>query len=303
MIKQELIDYVHRQFQHGHDITTIKEHLITNGYIPEIAEEAIKCAKHHKNAKEHHGKKQMHISFSAPSIAFLFVCVALFGMSIYWGAQSIFTTDLAGAVAEPIRDLSQVEETVEVDAVIPTIDEDKEIPTIENQNIQSTSTEEQITTEPKEAVTQSITMVDNDRDGLFDAQEKELGTDRLDQDSDDDGFFDGDEVGKGTDPLNFYDPGVVYCATVKDCKQSEGCNENGICVACIDSDALNYKVKGTTSGVHYTNNKAMISTDNCAEGSLLEFYCRNDGYLFYQKVNCAMEFGEGYYCSEGRCMR
>ena len=318
MIKQELLEYVHRQFQQGHDAATIKEHLITNGYIPEIADEAIKRGKNHKKGKEY-VHKPMHIPFSAPSVAFLFVCVALFSMSMYWGAQSLFITDLAGAATEAVES-SQLEKTTDVDVVIPTIEnkdihstpeegpvsdvfvyqeKEQEILSETAQEIDEEISDEQITIESEEIVI----MVDNDKDGLSDAQENELGTNHLDQDTDDDGFFDGEEIENGTDPLTFNADEATYCTTSKDCSTNQGCNDNGICVACSDSDGTNYKIKGTTSGVHYTNNNALISTDACSEGTLLEFYCREDGYLFYQKINCAMEFGEGYYCSEGTCAK
>lgn len=326
MIKQELVEYIHRQFQQGHDAATIKEHLMTHGYIPEIAEEAIKHAKKHK--KQH---KPMHIPFSAPSVAFLFVCIALFGMSMYWGVQSFFTEDLAGAVVEPVQDTMNVEESKNEETVREeepsqeqVVQEEQAI--LEEEIIEEASTDEIILEENEQtAEIESTTrtshqtcsasscpsgvcyneqcMDDNDKDGLADVQEEEIGTNRLDQDTDNDGLFDGEEVESGTDPLVFDEASVHYCSSAKDCAAGEGCSDMGICVVCADGDALNYETKGKTSGTHYTNNKALISTDNCSGEDLLEFYCREDGYLFYQEIDCAAEFGEGYYCSEGKCVR
>ncbi|MFZ5481873.1 MAG: thrombospondin type 3 repeat-containing protein [Myxococcota bacterium] len=53
--------------------------------------------------------------------------------------------------------------------------------------------------------------VDPDGDGLTDAEEAELGTDRVTADSDGDGFDDGDELDQNTDPTDDLDKPYDLC--------------------------------------------------------------------------------------------
>lgn len=45
---------------------------------------------------------------------------------------------------------------------------------------------------------------DPDGDGLSDAEEVAIGSDRVNPDSDEDGFWDGDEVAQNTDPADYW---------------------------------------------------------------------------------------------------
>lgn len=149
---------------------------------------------------------------------------------------------------------------------------------------------------------EKICSVDNDRDWLADLEEQVIGTNTLKQDTDDDGYFDYDEVLYETNPLDITSPGYISCKNTKECETGDACSASGICITCYDSDKQNYKKKGSSQGVHYTNSKAIKTGDSCTTtGKLIEYYCRADGYLFFEEINCEEEFGSGYSCLNGKC--
>ncbi|MEK6920697.1 MAG: hypothetical protein AABX82_02350 [Nanoarchaeota archaeon] len=145
--------------------------------------------------------------------------------------------------------------------------------------------------------------VDNDRDSLSDEEEAGHDTDPLDQDSDDDGFFDADEVDARTDALDAADPGYISCSRNSDCGAGSSCTESGVCITCEDSDGANYKKRGTTKGVHYTLTTGIYAQDNCnAAGQIVEYFCRSDGYFYFETTSCEDAVGPGYSCSDGKCV-
>ena len=145
--------------------------------------------------------------------------------------------------------------------------------------------------------------IDNDRDSLSDEEEAEHGTDPLDQDSDDDGVFDADEIDDGTDPLDAADPGYLSCKLSSDCGAGASCTKSGICITCEDSDGVNYKKRGTTKGVHYTLTTGIYAQDSCnAAGDIVEYFCRSDGYFYFETTSCEDAVGPGYSCENGKCV-
>ncbi|MEM5812461.1 MAG: hypothetical protein QW286_01965, partial [Candidatus Aenigmatarchaeota archaeon] len=82
------------------------------------------------------------------------------------------------------------------------------------------------------------------------------------------------------------------CNCPQDCQQ----------LICNDSDGgKDYYVKGTTYGVLYTTasleNYYKTYTDNCSPetGSLIEYYCSNNGYVFNEWYKCPNG------CVDGAC--
>jgi hypothetical protein len=144
---------------------------------------------------------------------------------------------------------------------------------------------------------------DADKDGLPDNTEMILGTEVYKQDSDGDGISDYDEYADGTDALDILQPGYYECVNDMDCIEGETCAASGVCIVCDDSDGDNYKKRGLTKGVYYTSRAFLVAQDGCTSdgSSVLEYHCRPDSYLFYEEVNCEMEFGSGSMCSAGIC--
>lgn len=345
MVNKELTDYIKRQFEHGHDAATIREHLLKHGYTETIADEALHDV--HPPEKPHiKGLKYLPFSAKKMTIAFL-VLFALGGIGFALMNMLSSSGDLAGAATEPTafpeieEEIAQqepekelaVQETEEnpEDLLLPEDllpEEIGEETSIEEEPVQETeaateetTSEEIVEEEPAaEEVTgagcasdsscdtgyvcyESSCSIDNDRDLLSDSQEDTEGTDSLDQDSDDDGYFDAQELEDGSDPLDAADPGYTTCLSTTDCAAGATCSEDGICVACEDNDALNYKKKGVTQGVHYTTGKAILAQDNCKDAStLMEYYCRDASAFYVEEVSCEDEFGTGYSCSNGKCV-
>ena len=341
MVNKELADYIKRQFEHGHDSATIREHLLKHGYTETIADEALHDV--HPPEKPHiKGLKYLPFSAKKMSIAFVIVfALAGLGFALF---NALGSGDLAGAATEPTdfpheieQEITQdepeeetiVEETEDIseEPILPEEIEEEEttedIPEEELTEEEATSeetVEEESVAEEEEEITASgctsdsscdtgyvcyeqACSIDNDRDLLSDTQEESEGTDSLDQDSDDDGYFDSQELDDGSDPLDATSPGYTTCSSTTDCAAGSTCSEDGICVACEDSDALNYKKKGTTQGVHYTVGKAILAQDNCKdESTLMEYYCRDGSAFYFEEVSCEEEFGMGYSCSAGKCV-
>lgn len=335
MVKPELVEYIKKQLSYGHDAPTIREHLLKHGYTETIADEALHTAVPAQKTKIP-GLKYLPFSAKKMTIAFL-VVFALGGIGFALMNLLSSSGDLAGAATEPtdIPRPDQLEQ--ETTQEEPTAQETEEIPEepqlpeeIEEKTTEEVSEEEsieeEITSEEivEEETTQEVTeagctsdsscdigyvcyesscSIDNDRDLLSDAQEETEGTDALDQDSDDDGYFDSQELDDGSDPLNAATPGYTSCKNTSDCAAGSSCTENGICVACEDSDALNYKKKGVTQGVHYTTGKAILAQDNCKDAStLMEYYCRDASAFYVEEIICEEEYGTGYSCSNGKCV-
>ncbi len=328
MINKELTDYIKRQFEHGHDSATIREHLLKHGYTEAIADEGLHTV-HPPEKPQIKGLKYLPFSAKKMTIAFVIV-FALAGLALF---NMLGPEDLAGAATEP-TDFPEIEQeiTQEEPEEEPTVEETEEeigeeLPeeetTEEEEPIEEIASEEIVEEEPtveEEEVTvsgctsdsscdtgyvcyQQACSIDNDRDLLSDAQEDSEGTDALDQDSDDDGYFDSQELDDGSDPLDAADPGYTSCTDTSDCAAGSTCSEDGICVACEDSDALNYKKKGTTQGVHYTVGKAILAQDNCKDDvTLMEYYCRDAAAFYFEEVSCEEEFGTGYSCNAGKCV-
>ncbi len=330
MVNKELTDYIKRQFEHGHDVATIREHLLKHGYTETIADEALHDV--HPPEKPHiKGLKYLPFSSKKMAIAFVIIfALAGLGFTLF---NMLGSEDLAGAATEPVpRQIERetIQEEPEEESPIEEIEEISEEPLPEEIEEETTeeleeepeeTTEEIVEEEPveEEVIASGCTSdnscdtgyvcyqhacsIDNDRDLLSDSQEDTEGTDPLDQDSDDDGYFDSQELDDDSDPLDVADPGYTTCTDTSDCAAGSTCSEEGICVACEDSDALNYKKKGTTQGVHYTVGKAILAQDNCKdESTLMEYYCRDGSAFYFEEVSCEEEFGTGYSCSAGKCV-
>ncbi|MBI5001887.1 hypothetical protein HZC31_00715 [Candidatus Woesearchaeota archaeon] len=332
MINKELADYIKRQFEHGHDSATIREHLLKHGYTETIADEALHDV--HPPEKPHiKGLKYLPFSGKKMTIAFL----ALFALGgIGFALMNLLGSgDLAGAATEPTdfpdeigqeitQEQPEEEQPAEEISEEPVLPEEEIIEEVPEEEPVEETTEEVVEEEPATEEEEEVAVsgctgdsscdtgyvcyeqgcsVDNDRDLLSDAQEESEGTDSLDQDSDDDGYFDSQELDDGSDPLDATSPGYTTCSSTSDCAAGSTCSEDGICVACEDSDALNYKKKGTTQGVHYTVGKAILAQDNCQdESTLMEYYCRDGSAFYFEQVSCEEEYGTGYSCSNGKCV-
>lgn len=330
MIKEDLVEYIKRQLSHGHNVTTIREHLLKHNYKEEIADEALHKAAELFGAsipKKKHYKK---IAF----ILLALLAVGGIGFALFFMQSS---DDLSGAASEPrpaivietpkqeipqeSKEEQLAEETTEESRELPEKEQPEE-PAEEEQKEETAVEEpapEEIIEEPVQAPEgctgnsqcnagyvcyNQICEIDNDRDLVSDKQEIEKGMNPLDQDSDDDGYFDYTEIDKETNPLDASSPGYTTCSKTTDCAMGSACSEIGVCTICSDSDELKYKTKGMGSGVHYVTSKAIFTQDSCADaGTLMEFYCTSDGYLYYKTVNCEQEQGTGYYCDSGRCVK
>src|SRR3989338_2443442 len=98
MVNKELADYIKRQFEHGHDSATIREHLLKHGYTETIADEALHDV--HPPEKPHiKGLKYLPFSAKKMTIAFL-VLFALGGVGFAL-MNLLGSGDLAGAATEP----------------------------------------------------------------------------------------------------------------------------------------------------------------------------------------------------------
>ena len=98
MVNKELADYVKRQFEHGHDSATIREHLLKHGYTETIADEALHDV--HPPEKPHiKGLKYLPFSGKKMAIAFL-ILFALGGIGFAL-MNLLGSGDLAGAATEP----------------------------------------------------------------------------------------------------------------------------------------------------------------------------------------------------------
>lgn len=330
MPKQELIDYIKRQQSFGHDVATIKGHLLKHGYTPEAADEAIQtlgAPVPEIPKKEKKLGKELTIAFVV-----LLILTGI-GFAVYYAAFSNSTlvgsateaAESADSTTPPAPPQTQEQKAEEAPPVEEQSQEPQEEPveeavagegTVSEEAPQETASEViaavPVTTgcstdsdcESSSVCYNQICDIDNDHDGLSDTEEQAKGTDPHDQDSDDDGFFDADEAALQSNPLDEASPGYTSCIKSTDCSSGSGCNADGVCVACKDSDELNYKRRVTTQGTHYSTSKSLIAQDSCdASGYLFEYYCRTDGYLFYEKINCEQEYGEGYYCDEGKCKK
>jgi hypothetical protein len=289
MIKPELVEYIKRQLAHGHNVTTIREHLLKHNYTAELVDETL-----HSAAAQFGATVKKKIPFK--KIAYAFIALLIFaGIAYPFFMPS--NEDLAGAATEP-----------ETPAVVIEQHEQENIPETPQEEIPETemfveeepvAEEEPIAEEPKITSTDE----DNDHDLVSNTQEAELGTDSLNQDSDGDGYFDYNEIHDGTNPLDPASPGYVSCTKNTDCSAGV-CSSAGICITCSDSDERNYKSEGITSGVHYISSKPLFTQDSCDDAiTLIEMYCRDDGYLFYENINCEQEYNEGYYCDNGKCVK
>ena len=320
MATQELVEYIKRQLSHGHNVTTIREHLLKHNYAETIADEAL-----HKAAEEF-GATIKHSRIPFKKIAYAFI--ALFVMvGIGFGIFQMFgTEDLAGAASDAEPSIV-IETHIPQDKpaeILPVIEEqpkeiiEEELPpeeSVEGSTAEQTTAVESETTATVECMSndqctsayvcyQNTCEIDNDRDLLSDAEELFYGTDLHSQDTDSDGYFDSIEIDKLTNPLDATSPGYTTCSKIEDCAENQACSQAGICITCSDNDGENYKRKGTTYGIHYVSGKTLFTQDACTDnGKLLEFYCTSDYYLYYKEINCEQELGTGYYCSSGKCMK
>ncbi len=318
MVNKELTDYIKRQFEHGHDSATIREHLLKHGYTEMIADEALHIV--HPSEKPHI-KGLKYLPFSAKKIAIAFLVVfALGGIGFALTNMLSNSEDLAGDATEqidiPLPNQIEQEITQKEQAIVGEIEENSEDSLLLEETTEEIPAQEETTEElPVTGCTsdsscdtgyvcyQKVCSIDNDRDMLSDEQEKIEGTDPHDQDSDDDGYFDFQEWYYDVNPLDAADPGYVTCASTTDCDTGSTCTEEGICVVCEDTDGLNYKKKGITQGVHYTTGKAILAQDNCKdESTLMEYYCRDASAFYFEEVSCEDEFGTGYSCNMGKCV-
>ena len=313
MIKPELVEYIKRQLAHGHNVTTIREHLLKHNYTTELADEAL-----HSAAAQFGASVKKKIPFK--KIAYAFIALLIFA-GIAYPFFMPNSEDLAGAATEP-ETLAVVIEQHEQENIPETPQEEiseEEMFVEEEQSIEEPIEEEQpIVEEISQPISPGCTNnadcdscicyqhtcdEDNDHDLVSNTQEAELGTDSLNQDSDGDGYFDYNEIHDSTNPLDPASPGYTSCTKNTDCSAGV-CSSAGICITCSDSDEQNYKSKGITSGVHYISSKPLFTQDNCDDAiTLIEMYCRDDGYLFYETINCEQEYSEGYYCDNGTCVK
>lgn len=338
VLKPELVEYIKKQLANGHDAATIRQHLLKHGYTEQTAEEGLQAAGCKPAPKKLKFRLLPKFSFSGKTVTIavlIFILVGGMGFGLY---QLFFASGyLAGLAAGPaatipeVPDIEEIEETAAVEETAEEIEEipEEEIATEEAEKVEEEETEqaeetteteeqEETTTETVLAATgctgnsacdsgyacyEKICVIDNDRDGLGDIHENKIGTDTLDQDSDDDGSFDYDEANAGTDPLDATSPGYTSCKNTNECASGMACSASGICISCKDSDALKYNKKGSTQGVHYTLGKALKTSDSCSSTEkLLEYYCTNDNYLYSKEIDCAKEYGQGYSCSDGKCV-
>ncbi|PIN78264.1 hypothetical protein COV16_06200 [Candidatus Woesearchaeota archaeon CG10_big_fil_rev_8_21_14_0_10_34_8] len=313
MPKKDLIDYVKRQLDNGHDAHVIREHLVNHGHSPKIADEVLKSL----------GYDPKHINsspFSGKAIAFVVIGLLVLS-SLGFGGYMMFTSsdDLAGAATDATQAPVKTAEEKKVIEQPP----HEEVKEVVNEEIKEEETKEEqiITEEPKtesvlgkcsndidcatdETCYKSSCQTDSDKDGLPDNEEKTHGTEIYDQDSDGDGISDLDEVNSGTDPLDSEDPGYASCFYDYDCATDEACTATGVCVACEDSDESNYKKQGITKGVYYTSRLFTVAQDGCTvEGNLLEYHCRSDDYIYYEEISCEDAVDIGYTCDMGRCVQ
>lgn len=325
---QELLDYVKRQLEHGHEPKVLREHLINHGHQPALADEVLKAAGVAEKALAATTKQFL---FSGKAIAFVvlgLVVLAGLGVGSY---QLFFVEDIAGSATEPVLEefpatlkereemseevpILEIPEEEPVEAVEEELEEEaaEEIEEEEMEEAEAEAAEEIILAgscssnsdcAAWETCYESLCQTDTDRDQLPDAVETTEKTDIHDQDSDDDGVSDYDEVKKGTDPLDATTPGYTSCNTDADCAGEGTCSTSDMCIACSDSDAKNDKRRGITKGVHYLSRVFIVSQDSCTSaGKLMEYYCRSDNSLFYKEVDCA-NVGEGYSCDAGVCAK
>ncbi len=323
MIKEDLVQYITRQLSQGHNVTSIREHLLKHNYKPEIADEAL-----HKAAEIFGASVPKKKPYK--KIAYAFIALLAIGGLILTLFFMQTSEDLSGAASEveqptpelvPEEPKEQVpEEIIEEPIEEEIIPEELTEESVKDESTPEDSIEESVPEESTPIQTpagctsnsncdagfvcyQQICQIDNDRDLVSDTQENEKGMNPLDQDSDDDGYFDYVEVDEGTDALDSASPGYTTCSTTATCGTGQACSENKICITCSDPDNTKYKTKGVSYGVHYVTNKALFTQDTCSNtANLMEFYCTADGYLYYKTINCEQEEGIGYYCSNGKCV-
>ncbi|MFA6888723.1 MAG: hypothetical protein WC254_04480 [Candidatus Woesearchaeota archaeon] len=323
MATQELVEYIKRQLSQGHNVTTIREHLLKHNYPETTADEAL-----HK-ATEEVGATIKHPRFPFKKMAYAFITLFVI-IGIGFGIFQMFgSKDLAGAAteAEPsitIETQSSPEEEQEIlieepiEEVVEQQPEEntEQLPSEElvEENVLEETTATEIIPTPEctnsddctsaYVCYQNVCEIDNDRDLVSDTEESLKGTNTLSQDTDSDGYFDYTEFDTGTDPLDSASPGYTSCSQATDCAENQACNSAGICTICSDIDAENYKKKTTSYGIHYISGNSLFTQDACTDsGKLLEFFCTSDNYLYYKEINCEQEFGTGYYCNSGKCMK
>ncbi len=321
---QELLDYVKRQLEHGHEPKVVREHLINHGHKLAIVDEVLKAA---GVAEKTLAATTKRFLFSGKTIAFVVLGLFLVGGLGYGSYNLLFAEDLAGAATEPVlpefpelreerKEVPEEEVPTQEELIVEepleeeTAEEGEEIPEEEvkeaevaEEVILAGSCSSSRDCSAVEMCYESLCQTDTDRDQLPDAVESMQGTDIRDQDSDDDGISDYDEVKKGTDPVDAMDPGYTSCTHDADCGGEGTCSTSDICIACSDSDAKNDKKRGITKGVHYLSRAFIVSQDSCTSaGKLMEYYCRSDNSLYYKEVACA-DIGEGYSCYAGVCAK
>lgn len=342
MIKPELVDYIKKQLSYGHDAPTIKEHLLKHGYTETAADEALHTAVPAQKTKIP-GLKYFPFSAKKMTIAFLvLVTLGGIGFALFQMLASNEDLAGAATERPeflPLEEIPQetrkeqpdeqpleeepeaIERPVareEITEAAPEevseelIEEPTEDVVAEESAPASEETEEVVSTagcsgnnacETGYVCYNKYCTIDNDRDSLSDEEEAQHDTDPLDQDSDGDGVFDADEIDAGTDALDAADPGYISCKRNSDCGAGASCTEYGVCIACKDSDGMNYKKRGTTKGVHYTLTTGIYAQDNCnAAGKLIEYFCRSDGYFYFETTSCEDSVGPGYSCENGKCV-
>lgn len=338
---QELLDYVKRQLEHGHEPKVLREHLINHGHQPALADEVLKAA---GVAEKAFAATTSRFLFSGKAIALVVLGLVVLGGLGFGSYQLFFVEDIAGSATEPVLEefpaISEEREEVSEEASIveeETVPEES-VEAVEEEIVEEEGAGEELEEEAAEereeeemegaeaeaaeeiilagscssnsdcvaweTCYESLCQTDTDRDQLPDAVETTEKTDIHKQDSDDDGVSDYDEVKKGTDPIDATKPGYVSCNNDADCVGEGTCSAAGVCIACSDSDAKNDKKRGITKGVHYISRAFIVSQDSCTSiGKLMEYYCRSDNSLFYKEVDCATAFGEGYNCDAGVCAK
>lgn len=339
MAKPELVDYIKKQLSNGHDTPTIREHLLKHGYTEALADEGLVAAHAPPVSKK---VKMKYLPFSGKALAYAVVVLAVLGIGFgffYQGSGDLagaaheapFPEDL-----QPQQQNQKIQASSSTQQEIPQTPEETSPPIEETSapsdeflqqstsettsTPETTASSETTTPETQEAAAsagctsdsactsgsvcyQHTCEIDTDHDGASDVQEQEKGTDIHKQDSDGDSYFDGDEFSAGTDALDAKVPGYTSCKITTDCASGQVCSSSGICVTCKDSDALNYKKQGTIRGVQYIGSKIALSTDSCSsDGKVTEYYC-SQGYSLSKNVDCETEFGTGYSCSTGKCVK
>jgi hypothetical protein len=218
MPNQELVEYVKRQLENGHEATVVQEHLVNHGHTPEVAKEAIVAAGGNIGSTT-----KKFTPFSGKAIAFALIGLVLLG-GLGFGGYSFFfaTNDLAGAATEAVAG-SDSEGLEEAAAATKTaVNEDEDTSAVSDSDDSEGEDEEE-------------TEEEDESDG--DAEEEEEETDDESEEETEDEETDEEKEIEEDDDVDEGDASPASCSDVTDCDSGEACYDS-ICQADADKDML-----------------------------------------------------------------